>query len=64
MANNPDYQRGTACHEAGHAVLLHSFDVAVHWVRLEFDDVVLAGPPRIFLNVILMTGHGRTISLK
>jgi ATP-dependent Zn protease len=35
-----DYKRGTACHEAGHAVVTHSFNVPVRTVRIEFtaDD--------------------------
>jgi len=33
-----DYQRGTACHEAGHAVLLHSLGVPVTCVHIELND--------------------------
>ncbi len=36
--SSPDFQLGTACHEAGHAVVLHSFGVHVHCVRIEFTD--------------------------
>jgi ATP-dependent Zn protease len=39
MENELDYKRGTACHEAGHAIVLHSFGVAVQCVHIEFDEV-------------------------
>jgi len=36
--SSPDFRLGTACHEAGHAVVLHSLGVHVHCVRIEFTD--------------------------